>query len=232
MIVAGNEARIIAIERFLTTGDLPERTHASVRSEADNHRRAAREHRAVVADLLQNIEALRLRASVGDGAIEQASAWQREYAALARRELDLLGSAAGPEVSRLVRRVLDLSSRLDAREREVEEVAAERIALVRATLDEEIERLTELTGALAGLTREAEDVVGFVAHQTFLAVRARFHDLVIRTDVGQIDIAWAIREEHRQRVEQLTRGRAREIQALDAEFREISDEGTKQGGRR
>jgi len=63
-------------------------------------------------------------------------------------------------------------------------------------------------------------------------VRARFQDLVIRTDVGQIDIAWAIREDHRSKVERLTRDRAREIQALDAEFREIMTDGDEGRGAR
>ena len=56
------------------------------------------------------------------------------------------------------------------------------------------------------------------------AVRARFYDLVLRADVGNIDVSWADREEHRQRVELLTRQRATEIQALDDEFQEIMDE--------
>lgn len=53
---------------------------------------------------------------------------------------------------------------------------------------------------------------------------ARFYDLVLRADVGNIDVAWAEREEHRMRVELLTRERAREIKALDDEFNEIMDQ--------
>jgi hypothetical protein len=79
-------------------------------------------------------------------------------------------------------------------------------------------------GQLATLETEAEDVVGGVTFANFSLVRARFYDLVLRADVGTIDVSWAEREEHRTRVEMLTRSRAFEIQALDDEFQEIMDE--------
>jgi hypothetical protein len=66
--------------------------------------------------------------------------------------------------------------------------------------------------------------VGGVTSANFAAVRNRFYDLVLRADVGNIDVSWADREEHRQRVELMTRQRATEIKALDDEFQEIMDE--------
>jgi hypothetical protein len=56
----------------------------------------------------------------------------------------------------------------------------------------------------------------------------RFYELVLRADLGTIDIAWARREDHRLRIDSLTRGRARELQALDDEFRDVMDQN--QGG--
>jgi hypothetical protein len=43
--------------------------------------------------------------------------------------------------------------------------------------------------------------------------------------VGTIDVSWAEREEHRMRVEMLTRERSQELRNLDDEFRGITDEG-------
>ena len=39
-------------------------------------------------------------------------------------------------------------------------------------------------------------------------------------------MSWAVREEHRRRVQMLTEARAQEMTALDDEFREIMDETT------
>ena len=69
--------------------------------------------------------------------------------------------------------------------------------------------------------------VHLVHHITKLIVeriRRRFYDLVMRADVGKIDVAWAKREDHRLRIDALTRERAREIQALDDEFRDVMDQ--------
>ncbi len=76
---------------------------------------------------------------------------------------------------------------------------------------------------LASLQLEAEEVVGGVTYTNFDQVRHRFYDLVLRADVGRIDVAWARREEHRMRVDMLTRERSQQLQALDDEFREIMD---------
>ncbi|MCZ7687691.1 MAG: hypothetical protein M5U28_56700 [Sandaracinaceae bacterium] len=70
-----------------------------------------------------------------------------------------------------------------------------------------------------------------MTYDNYRQVQQRFYDLVLRADVGRIDVAWARREEHRMRVEMLTRDRAREMRTLDDEFREIMDEaGTSEEG--
>jgi tetratricopeptide (TPR) repeat protein len=232
--VAGNEARIVATERFLETGEVSEGTARSVRTEIRNHKNATRAHRLAIEDVLKLVEVLRLQVGIGDDSVARASALQREYATLVEREVQIAGGASDPEVGALLRRVMRLNARVEEREQFLEAVAVERIGKIRETLDEEVARLGGLAAALAALASEAEDVVGTVAHQTFLAVRARFKDLVVRTDVGRIDIAWAMREERRMRVENLTRSRAREMQAMDAEFREVMSDGdgASRGGRR
>ena len=58
----------------------------------------------------------------------------------------------------------------------------------------------------------------------FNRIHDRFYELVLRADVGKIDVAWAKREDHRLRIDALTRERARELQALDDEFRDVMDQ--------
>lgn len=232
VVIAGNEARITATDRFLASGELPESTMESVRTELEMHRKATRAHRRAIAELQQAMEVLKLQIGIGDDSAARADALQREYVSLVEREIRAGGGARDPEVARLLPRILRLTALLAERESRLEEAAFARVSQVRGVLDEEVERLASLTTVLEALAVEAEDVVGTVALQTFLAVRARFQDLVIRTDVGQIDIAWAIREDHRSKVERLTRDRAREIQALDAEFREIMTDGDEGRGAR
>jgi len=100
----------------------------------------------------------------------------------------------------------------------------ERVAEMQKVLGEEGAKLTGYRTQLATLEGQSEDVVGGIALLNFRQVRQRFYDLVLRADVGTIDVAWAVREEHRTRGETLTRERARALQSLDDEYRDIMDQ--------
>ena len=96
-------------------------------------------------------------------------------------------------------------------------------------VDEETANLARYRRALSSLEGETVDVVGAITYLNFNRIHERFYDLVLRADVGKIDIAWARREDRRLRIDALTRERARELQALDDEFRDVMDE-PKTGG--
>ncbi|HEX4353877.1 MAG TPA: hypothetical protein VHZ95_13205, partial [Polyangiales bacterium] len=65
------------------------------------------------------------------------------------------------------------------------------------------------------------------AYLNYRQVQQRFYELVLKADVGIVDVGWANREEHRTRIENLTKQRASALQSLDDEFREIMDERSK-----
>jgi len=74
---------------------------------------------------------------------------------------------------------------------------------------------------LRALRQEAEEVVGGVTYENFTGVRKRFRDLVIKADVGILDVSWLRKEEHTSRGTDLSRARAKELRQLDEEFREV-----------
>jgi len=97
-------------------------------------------------------------------------------------------------------------------------------------VDEETANLARYRVALGSLEGETEHVVGAITYLNFNRVHNRFYDLVLRADLGKIDVSWARREDHRLRIDALTRERARELQALDDEFRDVMDEGRSSEG--
>ncbi len=221
----GIEARVTGIEHYL---DSPNRTpnpdaDAAVRAEASIHRASVREYRRQIQELRIALEAARLQVGVGDDRYSRQDRIRDEYARLAQREA-ALGGGGGSRGEELFRRLAAAERRLDQRDGEIERLANERAAEIRRQVDEESQRIVGYQQAIAALDTEAEEVVGAVTYQNFRLVQRRFYDLVLRADVGRIDVSWAVREEHRMRVETLTRERQREIQALDDDFREIMDE--------
>ncbi|HEX6245449.1 MAG TPA: hypothetical protein VFZ61_31215, partial [Polyangiales bacterium] len=169
------------------------------------------------------LEAGRLQVGVGDSRYTHDEQLRRQYVDLIDRERHLLGSRDAT-VDAMFTRVTNVESSLGSRDAQIDTAIAERIGQMKQVLDAERTNVEGYQTQLGKLETDAEDVVGGVTYANFSAVRQRFYDLVLRSDVGTIDVSWADREEHRMRVELLTRERAREIQALDDEFKEIMDD--------
>lgn len=222
----GMDARIVATERFLAdTQDARKNPEgvAAMQAELNAQKAAVEDFRKQIAELTLQIEAGRLQIGVGDARYTHDDSLRQQYIDLVERERTLL-AAHDPTLDQMFRRVSSVEQSIDARNQKIDAVVAERVAQMKQVLNDETQNLEGYQQQLATLETDAEDVVGSVTYANFSAVRRRFYDLVLRADVGTIDVSWADREEHRMRVELLTRERAREIQALDDEFNEIMDE--------
>ena len=222
----GMDARIVATERFLLdTQDARENPDgvAAMQSELSTQKTAVAGFREALQEHKLELEAARLQVGVGDARYQHDDQLRARYNELVTRERQLLGSVGG-ELGAMFGRLDTVEGRIAERDRLVDQIAGQRVQETKRTLEAETLNLDGYKVQLAKLEEDAEDVVGGITYANFAAVRGRFYDLVLRADVGNIDVSWAEREEHRMRVELLTRERAREIQALDDEFREIMDE--------
>ena len=232
----GIEARITATSRYMSD-TASARTNAEGASSVASELRAQQEavvgYRAQLAEVHTLVERARLQVGIGDERYVRDGRNREAYARAVERERELLRqTGAGARVAEsdaLFARLARIDTQLDAKDRVIDEVVNERAAEIRAVIDEETLKVDGYRNQLAALEGQTVDVVGEVTLANFSQVRQRFYDLVLRADVGRVDIAWAQREEHRARVEMLTRERTRDIQALDDEFREIMDEGGSSG---
>jgi hypothetical protein len=225
----GLDARIVAIDRYLT--DTAEQQSdpsqaEGIRTELGTHREAVEGYRTEIQQLERLIEIARIQVGVGDARYQRDDRLRDEYNRLVERESQLLASAGirrPAELDRMFGRIAEIEGVLDRHDAIVDSVVEERTADMRRVISEESTNVAGYRERLASLETETEDVVGGVTYQNFQNVRQRFYDLVLRADVGRIDVAWARREEHRMRVDMLTRERSQQLQALDDEFREIMD---------
>ncbi|MGD8861786.1 MAG: tetratricopeptide repeat protein [Myxococcales bacterium] len=226
----GMEARITASQRYIddTITSRDPAAIEAVRSELRNHQNAVGDYRDAIERLRVDTEAGRLQVGVGDDDFAREAELRAEYEALLARERQLLtalGASPDPRIDSGLQRVAAVSAALDRHDAAIDAVVSERVADMRKVLAEERVNLEGYRTRLVQLEGESEIVVGGIAYANFREVQQRFYDLVLRADVGVIDVAWAVREEHRMRAEMLTRDRTRALQALDDEFRDIMDEG-------
>jgi hypothetical protein len=232
----GIDARITAADRFLndTTGTRKAgESDAPIRNELVTQREAIKDYRARTTQIRVDIESTRMQVGVGDPTYLKDDSLRNEYNQLVARERQILGNSNSRKVAQIdaaFARLLSLEASLDQQDARVKKVVEERAAEMRGLLEEERAKLAGYRKQLEELVTEADIVVGWVTWQNFGRVQQRFYDLVLKADVGRIDVSWAEREEHRMRVEILTRERTRQMEALDQEFKEIIDQQGEPGG--
>ncbi len=216
------------IERYTGLATALFKLEAAIRSEDIGLDASERyEFSREIDELQLEVEAGRMQVGVGDPRYVLDDNLRERYKATVERERGMLASMgvqSDASIDSMFRRVTVVEASLAARDQEVDRVLAERVSGINSALATEAANLAKYQQELAALETEAEQVVGSVAYTSFLAVRGRVYNLVLRADLGLVDVSWAEREEHRKRVESLTRQRAYEIRALDEEFKEIMDE--------
>lgn len=169
------------------------------------------------------------------GPQEVAERGQKErFRALVDREHQLLGvyrgrlpSGAQPELAALdllLARCGAVDTTLRLFDAELERSVDARLSAVRATLAEERVQLSAHQAGLAAFRSESEQVVGGVAYDGYREIEERFADLVLRSDVGIIDVTWALKEAKTTEVSRLVRQRKLDLQLLDDEFKEVLTE--------
>ncbi len=221
--ILGLEARIVASRAGLQSVDPQKADPQALAAQLIEHEGEIKDYEEQLIWIRRRLEVGRLHVGVGDKRYQADDVERDEFIDLVGRERQLAGSG-GPQFDEAFSRVAALERRLDQRDAELAAVVQRRVSQMLATVDDETAKLRRYRASLGSLEGETEDVVGAITYLNFNRVHDRFYDLVLRADVGKIDVSWARREDHRVRIDTLTRERARELQALDDEFRDVMDE--------
>jgi tetratricopeptide (TPR) repeat protein len=99
-----------------------------------------------------------------------------------------------------------------------------RLQAVKKYLATEKEALAKAGGKLGGIVDDSKGLGGGLAQAMFAKVADKFYDLVVRSDVGIIDVAWGLKDQKTSSVNKLTNQKNLEIKALDEDFRRVLQE--------
>lgn len=170
----------------------------------------------------------------GEAGSSRSLRLERAYAEAVFQETALLARYRGkaPEV------VMGLFSRIDQQRRALSELDGD-LERLQAGLEAKVAgRVVEIQRAVAvelrkirGYGREhhtlsgrSRALLGPVAERTLDAVSAQFNDLVLKADVGIIDVAWARKREETDRVSELIREQQQRTQEFESEFADVLGE--------
>lgn len=115
------------------------------------------------------------------------------------------------------RELLGLQARL-------EQVVDARVDEVRQQVIDELRALEANRAEHLRLATAAERLFGPVAEQTAAAVGSEFRDLVMKADVGILDVAWARKRARTEKVTELVRELRQRSVELDEEFEEVLED--------
>jgi len=229
------EAQLIAIENYYRVS----RSEQKIRPE--DIRQPVREMRTTIEELRGIHEKLReaiadarrdATAAGGIGEVERETTkklnetLQRELA-LEKRVIGRLSGNDRVQVERMV----DLLGRCDAIEtqlyafdKRVDAQVTNRLTIVNQYLAAGKEELGRASDKLGSIMEASKSMGGGLAQAMFTKVADKFYDLVVRSDVGIIDVSWGLKDQKTSAVTRLTNQKNLELKALDEDFRKVLEE--------
>jgi TolA-binding protein len=221
-------AVIVAVERYVEdpryVEGAPAESIQAVRDELSRHRESVAQMREQLTAIREELEAEHYQVGVGDARDREDEELRRRIKELVQRERALLRGRSGSLGVRFdkAHEAIDAAETLVVSfQRQVAGEAERLIDEIRRQVNHERDQVAGYHRDLGILADDAEQVVGGVTFENFSKVRQRFHELLLKADVGIIDVAWLRKEGHNERIRTLTRSRLNEVNWLDEEFREV-----------
>jgi tetratricopeptide (TPR) repeat protein len=199
---------------------------------------AARDAQAIedeLADIRRETTLGKDLAGVGDEGIATARALRAQLKTAQDAEHRVLAGFASAsrdrgqsqELAALGDRATRLADNLDQTDQAIDRSIAQGLDEVKLLLAQERQNLTEYKTELAGYEQEARDVGSTVLAGSFKDVKAKLYDIVVRTDVGAVDVAWSQKEDTDDDLERLNLARSRELKQLKDEFKDVLEDTAK-----
>jgi tetratricopeptide (TPR) repeat protein len=222
-IIDGAQAVAVALRKFATdpkatgTEPLPQDQRTSMMTALDETARESQAIEQELEDIQRELQLGRDLAAVGDEQVAAARATRKALLA----ELD------GKSGAGVYARATAVSKNLTQIEDRIDQVIGRGLDEVKAQIVTERQTIAAMRTELAEHEGEARTIGGTVLGASFKDVKAKFYDIVIRTDVGNVDVAWSRKEDNDDDLKRLNLSRQRDLKQLRDEFRGIIDENTK-----
>jgi len=133
--------------------------------------------------------------------------------------------ARADKISGLLARSDKVSARLDEVIAAVDAVVDEALVEVKDTVDREKAELGAYRREFLTAEAESRALGGTVLGQSFREVKAKFYDILVRTDVGVVDVSWSQKEDTDDDLRRHTLDKQREVKQLKDEFQDLLEEG-------
>ncbi len=229
------EAQLVAVEQYYRVSrseqkirpeDIEQPVH-DMRVEIYSLRNLHARLREAIADASRDASAAGSTGEAEREAAEKLSAVLEQELTIERQAANRLGASDQAQVARfndVLSRCDAIQTQLGTFDQKVDGQVTTRLATVAKYLASEKEELARAGDKLNGVLDQSKTLGGGLAQAMFTKVADKFYDLVVRSDVGIIDVSWGLKDQKTQAVTKLTNLRNQELKALDDDFRRVLQE--------
>lgn len=217
--IGSAQAMAVALRKY-ANDSLSADQKTKVQTELDSAAQEAQSIEDELASIHAESELGKDLASVGDDGILQARALRKQVTAAQDNEARSMGS------NELAQRAMRLADGLDQTDAQMSQIVEQALVEAKNILTVEEKNLADYKAELAGYETEAKAAGATVLGASFKNVKAKFYDVIVRTDVGNVDVAWSQKEDTDDDLKRLNLARSRELKQLKDEFKDILDEST------
>ncbi len=213
------QAMAVSLRLYANTAQPPLTDDAkkSLQSSLDD---AAKEAQAIEDELAQDRDETQLGrdlAPMNDEQLQQARDLRKQVTAAQDSEARSMTS------NELAQRAMRLADGLDQIDAQIAGMVENALGQAKAQLAVEQKNLADYKVEEATAESEARDVGATALGASFKDVKAKFYDVIVRTDVGNVDVAWSQKEDNDDDLKRLNLARSRELKQLRDEFKDILD---------
>lgn len=122
-------------------------------------------------------------------------------------------------IAAILQATQDISRDVDSLDRLIEEVVEVSLEDARSALVEEKANLAAIKRELGDHENESREIGGQVVGASFAAVKKKLYEILVRADVGVVDVGWAKKEDSDEALRGLDLDRLREQRMIDDDIR-------------
>jgi TolA-binding protein len=237
VVIHGVRAQVVATNQFYrnqVAKTLPVQQQQLAQAELDQYVAELEGEQAALDALRREIQETQQNVGADDSDMKAAEELKVKYNDVVSRQHALVQRVSSrlsggdksklDQIENILQRGRALEEKLVAYNRRIDALVEEKLGPIRATIDEEKNRVLGYRTTLAGYQGESADVGGDVMADGLRHVADRFYNIVVRADVGIIDVAWALKDASSKETSRLVSERKRELKLLDDEFKQVLKE--------
>jgi tetratricopeptide (TPR) repeat protein len=235
-VIDSTEATMVALQKYINEVDPPPDASMKARAEQELEELSTEMEamRSELADLRRETILGKDEAGTGDEIAVRArelreqlrKAFDAEHKAMAK----IMSRESGKDrdkadkIAKLTEQVDSTTARLDKMNTTIEQIVEEALVEVNETLSREKAELASYRREFLLYEAESHELGGTVFATAFRDVKAKFYDVLVRTDVGTVDVSWSQKEDADEDLRRIELDRTRELKHLEDDFRDLIEE--------